>query len=664
MEQNRIPSVIPEQLASVSQAFVKFLKAYYEYMNTEDLPSYMINNAVASRDVFNSVDTYLDVIYKEFGADWVENKLGDRANIISNLNSIYKAKGSVDSIKVLFRALFGEEVTVTLPKEFILKPSTGAWSQDYSVTVKLDDGDIFKTSGQFVTVTTFFPGAPEQRFEVEIKQINIRDSAGGIYELFISRYYSGFFYAGSTLAFQDVKMTLIESLSNVVDIASAGTGFSLGETYNIPHYDYNYSFNYINGLQEPERTEYLSAVSSLYEEKIFKRWYVSADKLKPNKIESVKRQHFTNGSSVETISREDVTKLIITRGRKATTQIRGVDGSSRTSIVELPDNLPATNIRVNYDAVIEKFIDKISFSGGGNLAAFFEEVPAGENFARGDINNDGVVDISDFVILVRRAKGYTVTADEQIWVDTFIGQAILDLDLNDEFIESVGTGASVRVIGTGGDDGINLLRLVTFGYNYPQVYTSFVTPNDPNGDPAELSFISNPVGITAAEYKDRKGFLSDIIKIHDNNFYQEFSYTVQSSQNPTVSEDVITRTIHPAGMKLFAEQVIVSDFSLTGLNLNAEHHFASAVEVGDLFTSLAYELVRVSDSVAKYFHKPFSESLTIADSQAKTSRKPFEESLSVEEYAELTVVELYAESGYFEDNHDTVGFYRTPVTIT
>ena len=699
MEQNRIPSVVPEQLAAVSESFVEFIKAYYVFMNTEDMPSYMLNNAVATRDVHAAVDTYLDVLYKEYGSGWVENKNGNRATIISNLNSIYKSRGSIDSIKILFRILFGEEVTVTLPKEFILKPSTGSWVQDYSVIVSLDDGDIDKIVGEFITVTTFFPGAPEQSFEVEIKRVNVRDQTAGIYEIFISRYYAGFFFQGSKLKFQDVEMSLIESLSDTVDITKAGTNFKLGESYDIPHYVYNYSLIYINALSEPARTNYLSAVGGLYELKEFERWYVSTDEKNPRKIETVSEQHFTNGSSVSTVSRENITSLVILRGKRETSKTRSVDGTTTTKNKNKPSNLVATDITVNYDAIIERMIDYVEYSGGDYLSTFFAEIPAGESFARGDINNDGVIDINDVILLARRSMGYTVSIAEQVWVDSFIGQAVLEQGLNGDFLTGSGDGASIRVIGTDDTNGVSLLRLVSFGYNYPQVYSTFISPNE-SGEATELSFISTPVGVTAADYKDRKGFLSDIIKIQDNNFYQDFSYTVQSSQNPTVSNDLITRTVHPAGMKLFAEQVIVSDFSLAELNQSTEYYSARAMIVINVFAHLAYELMSVSEAVsirplkgfieslaisdqdplkvinlikseslsvsdpqAKYFDKDsFTESLGVDEDLFKNPKANQTESMSASDSAILDLDTLYVESGYFESDYAYVKFLG-PTTI-
>ena len=59
----------------------------------------------------------------------------DQRNFIYNIDSFYKSKGTDQSFKILFRALFGEEVEIIKPSEFLFRPSDADYkiTQDYVV---------------------------------------------------------------------------------------------------------------------------------------------------------------------------------------------------------------------------------------------------------------------------------------------------------------------------------------------------------------------------------------------------------------------------------------------------------------------------------------------------------------------------------------------------
>ena len=57
-------------------------------------------------------------------------------------------------------------------------------------------------------------------------------------------------------------------------------------------------------------------------------------------------------------------------------------------------------------------------------------------------------------------------------------------------------------------------------------------------------------------YLDKKGFLSDTIKIQDSLRYQKFSYLIRTGQNISSWDYFYNRLVHPAGFKYFAEILI------------------------------------------------------------------------------------------------------------
>ena len=59
----------------------------------------------------------------------------DQRNFIFNVDSFYKSKGTDQSFKILFRALYGEEVEIIKPSDFLFRPSDADYkiTQDYVV---------------------------------------------------------------------------------------------------------------------------------------------------------------------------------------------------------------------------------------------------------------------------------------------------------------------------------------------------------------------------------------------------------------------------------------------------------------------------------------------------------------------------------------------------
>jgi len=65
-------------------------------------------------------------------------------------------------------------------------------------------------------------------------------------------------------------------------------------------------------------------------------------------------------------------------------------------------------------------------------------------------------------------------------------------------------------------------------------------------------------GVGAGFFSSTKGFSSEDKYIHDNFYYQEFSYVIRVNQMLSKYRDIIKTLVHPAGVKLFGDYVISS----------------------------------------------------------------------------------------------------------
>jgi hypothetical protein len=68
--------------------------------------------------------------------------------------------------------------------------------------------------------------------------------------------------------------------------------------------------------------------------------------------------------------------------------------------------------------------------------------------------------------------------------------------------------------------------------------------------------------IAQGQWYDDRGQLSSTMKLQDNDYYQEFSYEIQSGVSKIDFEQVLRDNLHPAGLKMFAKvQTLASDNS-------------------------------------------------------------------------------------------------------
>ena len=65
----------------------------------------------------------------------------DVNNVIKNIRDFYNSKGTTQAIGYLFRLLYGEEVSVSYPREQIIKPSDATWAVDTIVRAAIISGN-------------------------------------------------------------------------------------------------------------------------------------------------------------------------------------------------------------------------------------------------------------------------------------------------------------------------------------------------------------------------------------------------------------------------------------------------------------------------------------------------------------------------------------------
>jgi hypothetical protein len=137
---------------------VMFIKAYYEWMDKQGNPGFVISNLSSVYDVDKSLEEY----YSHFKNTYLEgfpdvlatNTSGRKPNkntLLKHIRDFYGNKGTENAYKFLFRVLYDSDVEFYYPKEDILKTSDGRWIEKVSIKTTSSNGSVlFSAKGQTV----------------------------------------------------------------------------------------------------------------------------------------------------------------------------------------------------------------------------------------------------------------------------------------------------------------------------------------------------------------------------------------------------------------------------------------------------------------------------------------------------------------------------------
>ena len=127
--------------------------AYAEINNYRPNPVNNITDLVKFRDPDNVISNFLSNFRDEFLAtlpDILANKVNKR-NLIKNIKSLYRSKGTNRGHEIFFRVLFNEESQTFYPREQILRISDGKYDTLKVLRAIADIGDTTELVGRTIT---------------------------------------------------------------------------------------------------------------------------------------------------------------------------------------------------------------------------------------------------------------------------------------------------------------------------------------------------------------------------------------------------------------------------------------------------------------------------------------------------------------------------------
>lgn len=148
--EQQLPSFVRDEYPT----FIKFIEKYYEWMEQSGNVIDGSNAIRNAQDIDLSNDFYIELIKREFLPFFPESVQLDPRKFLKNVNQFYAAKGTPESIKFLFRALFNEDIDISYPKEQILIASDGKWVRPLALRIDTNDSNIFNIEKCLITGQT------------------------------------------------------------------------------------------------------------------------------------------------------------------------------------------------------------------------------------------------------------------------------------------------------------------------------------------------------------------------------------------------------------------------------------------------------------------------------------------------------------------------------
>jgi hypothetical protein len=140
-----VKRLLPEFISSNYPQFTLFLEKYYQFLEQNDQALGRLRSIETLNDVDEQTDDeILDMLMGPVLKDFPNTIKIDRKFLYKHAAEFFKSKGSMESVEALFRILYNEEIRVYLPKEDIIKVSSGNWVKRIAVqiaNVRYSNGD-------------------------------------------------------------------------------------------------------------------------------------------------------------------------------------------------------------------------------------------------------------------------------------------------------------------------------------------------------------------------------------------------------------------------------------------------------------------------------------------------------------------------------------------
>lgn len=545
---SHIAAQFPEFIRNEGPRFVKFVEAYYEQASQIDEAVYAARRITENQDIDEATAVLLEYFRREFMANVPTSMLADKRLVTKHIREFYRARGSADAYRFLFRILFGEEIDLFYPGESILRTSDGRWVVETVLAVGAPmTGNPTEWEGHIITGGT---SAAVGRVESVTKSTY---AGVATWELILSNVNGNF--AGEELVTNSVTLD-----TATVNTSSGPLGrmeLLLGGAFH--RSDDALSFS------EPAGTG-------------------------------------TGATGLVTATSDEsaLTFKIIRSGKGYRTTSRCLVGGSTGRGAAFAVTALANTESINLNSDLINSVKNVVLNTGplfpslgsntttlsANLASanIYSTIISGLRFAPVTVGR-----ISQ-ITLTNPGSGYNRHIANGIPIITVIDDEVAEIGLPDGYGGFKGRDAVV--IANNAPGAMTTLRISTPGsaYNKNELLVALnstlgtgtvdetsvdtqqtglaVTLRRQASYSATGTSIPGGTTLTRGRYIDTKGFLSWNNRLQDNDYYQEYSYVVIAPVLFNLFQTPVKTLLHPAGTKLFGTYLMQSTLDMSGVTVD------------------------------------------------------------------------------------------------
>ena len=478
----------------------------------------------------------------------------DKRKLTKNIRDLYVSKGTRKGHELFFRLLFNDDAVISYPNEQMFRASDGLWTTRRIMRVQETAGNVEELIGQ--TITGLTSGATA----IPVSTIGIREAFTDIVEIEIDiDTQTGTFVSGETvqgisnISDQDVSFTVFSVIVDAdVSTTDEGQYYTVGQQVNISSAGSQTASAVINTVGSGTVTS------------------VAIDDAGSN---------YAIGDAINF----DNTG---TDGVGISAEVKVVGGAVAPEAGDVAEYGMALDDHIVLEDATQ-IEQNDSYHGTKIVLEDQTFVDLGVSAEKGSITD---------IRLINGGFGYT------------------KLPTVSSITTSSGSGAKLLPISTGGIGSVKDIEITNFGFNYSsaptfnafrhaiikditgtfsigdvltshtgtvtafdstrQLLSINTTANLSNGNSVTTSGASativqvdtptitpavGTIATTSGEFLTERGKVSsDIMRIQDSNYYQDYSYVVRVGESINTWRNAIKRTVHPAGWAVFGEVSIVS----------------------------------------------------------------------------------------------------------
>ena len=535
------------------------------------------------RDPDKAVSNFLTKFRNEFLNTIPEeiNANINKRNLIKNIKSLYRLKGTNTGHQIFFRLLFGLESETTFPREQLLRVSDGKWNTSKILRVISTAGDTVDLVGRTIEGQTSDATAiVENVFKFQIGSDEVSELIVNT-DTVVGTFSVGEEIRGTSSDDSDIFIKAnISGIPNQPTITNDGSLYSTGDTVAITAGGEG-SIIQVDGVGRGSITEFfIDDVGT---------GYVIGDDLVFNNANtgggaavakvSVVNGGFTDEQSTSTINDHIVLEDETVRGDAYTGN--KIVQESGTGVGDITD-IRIINAGSNY---LSLPIVTITSSGGSGavVKAYGSEIGRVQSLK-----------------IVEPGKGYENSpTPPSLKLPTYL----LVVDRvgsfsTDETVSALGSDGSTTITASvvGINTSTNILEVSnasgTFGTDVTITgVTSGATATIKKFDQATATTTVTAILDTAGTYISQDGHLSEnVMRIQDSLLYQDFSYVIKVGRSINDWRDSFKKTVHTAGFYFvgqvsIATQVSAELRSITGINSGEINTPIDSV-INTLFTTI------------------------------------------------------------------------------